>query len=226
MTKKLLFIFLSLFLLTTPALATNISNADIDDEDMADITDWTDNDTGDSASTQVTFDSKSTMKHDGGSAGNNTLRYKDVGVFGTRTVVSFNLYFDAIGLAPNDDEFDIGIFDNVHGLFAYFGTNGLFIYNNTSGATYAEVGTDLVAQDTWQEWTFDINWTAVTVDVYLNQVLQASGVDFHYNTSAYANGLIRLLQLSTTTANRISYVDWEKAGSDFAAGARRIILIE
>ncbi len=206
----------------TPCLAVNISNADLDDEDMADISDWTDGDTGTGDSSQVTFDSKSTMKLYSGTTASTAKRSQDLGVFGTRTIFSVNSYFDTIGTYGNADNSDFYAEDGTTRLQVAFASDGLFIEDGDTGV---EVGTDLVVQDAWQEWTFDVNWTAQTVDVYLNRVLQASGVDCS-NGAAGTNGLAVFRQKGITTTGQISYIDWFKAGSDFATAERRIIFIQ
>jgi hypothetical protein len=188
-----------------------ISNADIDDEDMTDISDWSDDDTGSGSSSQVTFDSKSCMKLDsgaGGSTGDIAKRSQDVGNFGVRTVVSFNLYCDLLGEVGDADFFILDIFNGTIQCSIRFASDGLFIYEGGN----QEVGTNLVVQDTWQEWTFDINWSSKTVNVYLNKVLIASDVGCDLAETS-TNGIIRLQQYGYNSANRLSYVDWIKTGS-------------
>jgi len=187
---------------------TSISNADIDDEDMADITDWTDADTGNGVSSQATFDDKSCMKLDGGVVSGMATRTQDIGTFGARTVFSFNLYGEALGTFS--DRFYLMMDNGTYLLYASFCTDGLRIVN--SAEQHIEIGTDLVVQDTWQEWTFDINWTAKTVDIYLDGILKASSVDCGYVGGA-TNGFISFNQRSGNTNNRITYIDWFKAGS-------------
>lgn len=188
-----------------------ISNGDIDDEDMADITDWTDSDSGAGASTQVTFDSKSCMKLTNGTpVGGQAFRSQDIGTFGTRTVFSLNCYFDLMGVQGVDDAICYA-FNGSTRLMVSFASNGIFVYDDV---TWNEVGTNLVVQDVWQEWTFDIDWTAQTADVYLDKVLKASDVDCS-SASATANGTIYLAQNGSATANCITYIDWFKAGSGF-----------
>lgn len=190
------------------------SNADIDDEDMADISDWTDADSGTGASTQATFDGQSSMKLDsGGTAGvtNYAERYQDIGSFGNRTIFSVNIYCDAIGFVGNNDNVQISFYNGSTQIFIVLGSDGLYVFD---GVAFHEVGNDLVVQDIWQEWTFDVNWVAQTMDVYLNDVLKASGVDCSY-ADATANGYVLFAQLGKTTTNRITYIDWFKAGSDF-----------
>ena len=231
---KKLFFFILLFLITslfcsflTSAHAAFISNADIDDEDMADISDWVDGDYGATESTQVTFDGKSCMKLDSVTEKVDAAsRYQDVGTFGTRTVISFSAYFDDIGTFANYDIFNFLAWDGSTGLNARFCTDGLFILGFVGGAHWTEVGTDLVSEDTWQEWTFDVDWTAQTTDVYLNQNLVASDVDCSWST-ATDNGTIRFSVFGSVADNQITYVDWEKAGSDFVLDvSRRIIFIQ
>jgi hypothetical protein len=83
----------------------------------------------------------------------------------------------------------------------------------SDGVTNNQVGSGLVVQGVWQKWTFDINWTTARVDVYLDGILKASAVDCSYEDVS-GNGIIRIIQYGTTTANRISYIDLFKAGSD------------
>jgi hypothetical protein len=190
-----------------------VSNADINDEDMADITEWTDSDGGTGASTQVTFDSKTCMKLDSGSVGgaNYGYRTQDIGTFGSRTVITMSTYCDAIGVWSDGDGFEFVTNNSTYRMYACFSSDGLYIVNSSD--VRIEVGIDLVVQDTWQEWTFDINWSAGTVDIYLNKVLQATGMSLC--SGANANGFTYFFQPGVTTANRVSYVDWFKAGSAF-----------
>ncbi len=191
-----------------------ISNADICDENMADITDWTDIDSGTGDSSQATFDSKSTMKlNSGANAISLAARQRDIGSCGTRTVISLSIYCDAIGTKDNTDGAFLLAWDGSNRFTATFCSDGLFIYTWPTGN---EVGTDLVVQDAWQEWTFDINWTAKTVDVYLDNVLKASGFSWSEANTDNPNGTIVLRQYGQVTANMLSYIDWFKAGSNFA----------
>jgi hypothetical protein len=147
----------------------------------------------------------------GATPGGYALRTRDIGTYGARGVLSFSVYCDTIGTTAAANHFYFTTCNGSKRLGCMFGTDGLFIY---SGAAWVEVGTDLVSQDVWQQWTFDVNWTARTVDVYLDNVLKASAVNSDYG-SALANGTTYLLQYGTGTANQLSYVDWFKAGSNF-----------
>ena len=179
---------------------------------MAVITDWVDNDAGNSESSQVTFDSKSCMKLDTNThtSPNNAARYQDIGSFGTRTVFSFNIYFDSIGTQANTDAFTFLAKDASTDCYIDFASDGLFVFD---GASYHEAGTNLVVQDVWQEWTFDINWTAQTVDVYLDKVLKASDMDCSF--AGGDNGYVRFRLDGLTSDNNIVYIDWFKAGGSF-----------
>lgn len=191
-----------------------ISNADIDDEDMADLSDWTDDDGGTGTSTQTTFDSKSCMKLDSGAAWGYAGRYQDIGTFGARTVFSMNIYCDSVGTLAADDAFNLMASQTSKMLDVKFASDGLFVHD---GSTYNEVGTNLVVQDTWQEWTFDVNWTAQTVDVYLDKVLKASGVDCS-KSSGDPNGKTWFILHGYTTYSKVVYIDWFKAGSTLLTG--------
>jgi hypothetical protein len=186
------------------------SNGDIGSDDMSDITDWADEDAAPGASTQATFDGKSCMKQLAGTpAGGYTLRRRDFGTFGARTVFSLSVYCDAIGTNANLDVFISQARNGTYGFDYRLASDGLFI---SDGTTYNEVGTDVVVQDTWQEWTFDVTWGA-TVDVYLGGNLIASDVDCSH-TIAGTNGQVLLYQAGFGTANMLSYVDWIIVGTD------------
>jgi hypothetical protein len=194
---------------------SGLSNASIDDEDMADITDWSDGDAINGESTQATFDGKSCMKLDSGAAtaGTYARRSQDIGSVGASTVYSMNIYFDAIGTIANSDNAWFIANDGTHRLSVWFASNGLYVTNSSSVIT--AIGTNPIVQDVWQEWTFKVTWGAsATVDIYLNGALFAAGVDCAED-NAEANGTIYFFQLGNTTSNRITYIDWFKAGSGF-----------
>lgn len=222
--KKIIILGL-LFLILSIGIcrAEFLSNADIDNEDMVDITDWTDDDDGTGASTQATFDGKSCMKLSSGangSPGNNAQVIRDIGSYGNRTIFSMSIYCDAIGTQANGDGFSFDTYDGATRFLTQFCSDGFFV---NDGVSWNEVGTNLVVQDTWQEWTFDVDWVTKTTDVYLDGVLKASDVDCSY-ASVTAEGTVTILQFGFSTTNRLTYVDWFKAGSDFVSGAYAFIL--
>lgn len=193
------------------------SNADIDDEDMAVITDWSDTDQDTGVSSQVTFDGKSCLKLESGTGATFAYagRSQDIGSFGARTVVSINLYFDSIGTLAGNDMLQFVICNGTKRCDFRFASDGLYVYTSSA---FAEIGTDLVTQDAWHEWTFDLNWSAYTFNTYIDKALTVSGSAFGQN-DASANGLTYFAQYGLSrTVTRISYVDWFKAGSAFAGG--------
>lgn len=192
------------------------SNGSIDDEDMVDITDWTAGDTGTGVSSQVTFDSKSCMKFDNGSAGG-TYRYQDIGSYGTRTVISLNVYAHLLTGAG----FYFRTNDGATNFWLKWDPNGnMYVYD---GSGYNSAGS--ITLDTWEEWTFDINWTAETVDVYRARILLSAGMDISYS-AAGTEGLVDMF-LDQGAANLLFYIDWFKAGDDFtpSVGYSQAILI-
>lgn len=199
-----------------------VSNGSAFNIDCSDISGWTDGDTGEGVSSQVTFDSKSCFKFDTvTSADTNdqakrSIDFGSVESIGNRVVISFNLYCDAIGTVINDDVLWFAVERNDWRFLIRLCSDGLVI-TNASGSV--EVGTDLVVQDVWQEWTFDIDLSAgianAVVDVYLNNVLKVSDVSCNI-TGAYTDGNVIFNLHGYATNSRISYVDWIKIGNGFA----------
>lgn len=183
----------------------------------ATLGDWDDDDTGDGASTQTTFDSLECFKFDAGSAGsaNAAQRSQDIGTMTNRAVVSIKLYHDLIGTHADDDAFCLVVPRSNVKLLARFCSDGLYVYD---GAAHNEVGTNLVEQDTWQEWTFDLRWwddARAVCDVYLNDEQVATNVDCSY-TGAYTDGDVVMYQHGDATADCITYVDYLKISPEFA----------
>ena len=189
----------------------SISNGDIYIDEFTDISSWTDEDTGTAVSSQTTFDGKSCMSLYSGTNAGEADRSKDTGSMGaTRTVVSFKLYCDKIG--TNGDAFTFIAGNGTRGINFGFASDGLFC----NAASAVEVGTNLVVQDVWQEWTFDINWSTQTCDVYLNKKLVGDNIDFtgaSVKTDGYV--LLKVDGYGAAGYNIQVYVDWFKAGSDF-----------
>jgi len=177
-------------------------------EDCTDISDWTDNDQGTGVSSQTTFDGRSCFKFDvGATPGGVARRYKDIGGLGDQVTVELTVNHDAIGVSTNGDSFHIAINHADVKLNVLFATDGLFVYD---GATWNEVGTNLVQEDTWQTWIFDCDFStpaSAICDIYLNGELKASDVDCS-QTGSFQDGLIMIDQNSATTANLITYLDY------------------
>jgi hypothetical protein len=186
------------------------------DEDMADITDWTNADAVNGASSQVTFDSKSCMKLDTGTAatGNYANRWRDVGTFGNRVVVELSVYLDKAGDYTNKNYFLVGARKATVQFAVVLSSEGLYVRN---ASDHQLIDANIVLEDVWQKWTFDIDFTtpaSSTVDIYLDGILKYSDVDCSYETAS-TEGLVQLLQFGDTTNDQIAYVDYIKVGDGF-----------
>ena len=195
--------------------APKISNGDIDDDDMSDISAWQDADVGDGVSSQVAFDGKSCMKLDSGpSTGvQSARRYQDIGSFGARTILSWNIYCHALGTYQNNDGLLITAYNGTKRFSFILTSTGLYVYSSVPVITLIDA--DIIILDTWQEWTFDIKWDDLLCDVYLNGILRYSNVSTGWAVAS-TNGTMQFIQYGHATAHRLSYIDWFKAGSAFA----------
>jgi len=199
-----------------------VSNGSLLDLDCSSLTGWSDDDTGEAESSQVTFDGRSTFKFDSKtSADTNDVaeRNKDVGSvegLGASFVVSINLYHADIGIHADTDQFYFFVDRSDFHLYASFGTDGLFIYGDIAPT---EVGSNLVKENIWQEWTFFVHNFGTPAnadcDVYLNGNLVASDVDCSA-TNGYNDGDVKFLQAGFANDDQITYIDWFKIGNGFA----------
>lgn len=182
------------------------------DYDGTVITGWTDSDAGNGVSSQVTFDSKSCFKMDAVTAGAGTVasRVLDIGSFQTNpNIVSIKLYHDLLGTLANGDYFELILQATAYRCSIRFASDGMFIYD---GASWNEVGANIVLQDTWQEWTFVYTQQASgVVSVYLDGVAQATGVDCSDSTAG-TTGTTTMRQYGITVVG-LTYIDWFKAGN-------------
>jgi hypothetical protein len=190
-----------------------ISNASYLDDNCSNISGWTDGDTFDAESTQVTFDSKSCFKFDSGSAGDNhfSRRWRDFGSFAGVVVISMPAYAVALGTRLDSDMMRYIFYGDTLGVFFNLASDGLFVYD---GDAYNEVGTNIVTLNEWQEWTFEINFSAETLNVFLDGLIIERGVDCSY-TSSGLDGQVYIDSAGYTTSNRIFYSDFIKIGNGF-----------
>lgn len=179
-------------------------------DDMSDLTNWVDEDAVNGVSSQVAFQGRQTMKLDSGAAAAGTFaqRQQDMGSFAAGCSITIRVYCDAIGTRANNDHFKLTIEDGTNMCVISFASDGLEVYD---GASWNEVGTDLVVQDTWQEWTFVIASDFSTVDVYLAGSLEQAAQDCSY-ANAGNDGEFTISQFGVTTSNRITYVDVVRVG--------------
>lgn len=202
------------------------SSGTIRDDDCKSIALWTtDGDTGTGVSSDATFDNRSCFKMDSvvAGAGNLASRTLDVGTYQTNpNVVSIKLYHDVLGTLANADYFELILQATNYRCSIRFCSDGLYVYD---GASWNEVGVNLVTTDSWQEWTF--SWTqqeAGKVNVYLDGVLKSSEVDCSDSTIG-TTGTTTMRQYGTTVIG-LTYIDWFKAGNAFRYGGETWIMQE
>jgi len=140
---------------TIPTLAESYDSTLLD-EDMVVITDWTDDDQGSAASTQVTYDSKSTMRLlNTASAGDIARRYRTVSNMGDEITIEFSIYFNTLGIHPDNDYFLLEVNNGKYKTKIRIDRNDLNVY---SGEFW--VGAYMtIDQDTWLEFKIYINTT-------------------------------------------------------------------
>jgi hypothetical protein len=197
------------------SLSLKASNTTFKDEDCAAIGDWDDDDIGDGVSAQVTFDGQECFIFENKTAGgaHQAIRHIDsVGTLSTRTTVTIKLYHADLGTYANTDYFRMDLYNDDQRTYIAWGSDGLRIQD---GATFEEVGTDLVKEDEWQTWTFDIDSTTpaeASMDIYLDGVLVASDFDCS-NAVGDTDGRIDIYQLGSNNLNK-TYMSLIKIGDD------------
>jgi len=117
---------------TLPTIAAEYLELDLD-EDCADISDWVAADAASGASTQITFDSKTTFKFlTTGSSGDIARRRYDLAQIGADYTFETSLYFDEFGIVSDTDYFEINIYNgrilfrlrvDAQGVYVYDGVN-------------------------------------------------------------------------------------------------------
>jgi hypothetical protein len=183
------------------------SNDTYYDSQCTSLTGWDDDDAGDAVTSQETFKARECFKLDNGSSGgaNDAGISKDMGTFSDSVSLSVLCYHDNLGTTANGDRFAIVINESGVNMSCQIGTDGLYIHD---GASYNEVGTDIVKQKEWVLWTFVCDFStpaSATVDVYKNGTLVEASVDCS-NTGSFTDGDIVFWQFGDTTANRITYI--------------------
>ena len=186
---------------------------DLLDVNCANISNWSDNDFINGESTQVTFDTQSCFKFDtnAASAANEAIRRK-LSMYSNNYSIEIKIYLDAIS-ASEENSFSLYYNNGIIRFLVNFRSDGLFVY---SGGSYNEAGANLAVQDTWQTWRFDVTGgTAGTakVNIYLNNILQASDVEC-INADAGDPGRIELKMRGANVNDRIGYVDYIKIGTN------------
>ena len=194
---------------------------DLLDEDCTDISDWSDDDTGEAVS-QVNPAGKFELDTNTSADTNDrAYRSRDIGSLPDDFTLEIKLYHDALGTIEDDDIFIFQTYQADGGVIVYFTSDGIFRYDSDLGGNgLEEIGTDLVkcnASAEWQTWRllFDKTATGVwSVDVYLTDSthtneLVGDGVQFKF-VAAGTDGLTRFQLRGYTTDDRITHIDWIK----------------
>ncbi len=191
--------------------------------DCSDLTNWAEDSGGDGTSSQVTFDGKSCFKLEcpAPAASGDWVgrRGTALGNFIARTVASFAWHHELIGAAADADYAYLLMADTDGSVSCQvkFASDGLFVYD---GADWNEVGVNLVVQDTWQAWTFDVTWAegSSTVDIYLEGVLVGNNIDCSY-TGSFTADTVEFRQYGYNTGDVTSYLDYIRVGHDLIYGS-------
>jgi hypothetical protein len=204
--------------------AGTISDGGLLIDDCSSLTAWADDDAVNGVLSQTTQLGRQVFKLDSGTAaaGTYSATSQDVGSFANGAAVTVRLYHDDVGNVADSDNFNLKISDGTNLFFARLSLDqGFRVYD---GATWNEIGTGLVANDEWVEYTITINSAFTLASLYKNGTLVDAAVDCSY-TSGDTDGTIRFQQDGVTTSNRITYIDIVRAsdggtetGDTFADG--------
>lgn len=142
--------------ITPPAAAPSVSKTGdtlLIEEDCAVITDWADGDSGNGASTQVTYDSKSTFRFlTTGVSGDLASRsiYPSVKRITAKLFIETQLYFNTLGSKDDDDYFyfTVATGNGIFGLI--FDAAEVLVVNGATDAVGSAIQTGAtVTQDAW-----------------------------------------------------------------------------
>lgn len=195
---------------------------DILDEDCADISDWTDDDTDTGASEvdpagQFRFDTNT------GAAGNaRSGRKQTITSPPTQFTLEVKMYFDALGTAANGDNAVLSYTTPTWKFGAYFSSNiGLQILKNSGDGLLTTVCT-LKCNETaaWQTFRFEVDRSAgdasATVDVYVEDVLQGT-FNCDFESTSMTDGELLYHQYGNSTNDRVSHIDYIKIATGLGA---------
>ena len=200
--------------ITAPATLPTLTggyDAALLEEACAALGTWTDGDAGAGASTQVTYDSKSTFRFlNTGNAGDFACRYKYV----TNTkmpqkfVVNASVYFNTLGNSTNDDFFAIYIGTGYGHIGLAADSKEYYVIN---GASWDDdfVPTGIITkQDQWVDIKLVVDGSdpdARFVEIYIDDEYQ--GKWFYTNVLASSEGLVWMGAYGVTVATDC-YVDY------------------
>ena len=194
---------------------------DVDGTDFSDPAAWTDNDDDTGASTDnESFDGQLTFKfYTGANINSNAARILPAGQFSLPATfaIEIKLYHDAIGTLASSDYLRFSVQGAGFRVDFVFATDNIYV---NSGGPWETIG-NYVQTGKWQIWVFYCDFTipaAATVDTYLKDdiydyVKVGDGTDCSWDNSGN-DGQVNLNQNSGNTANRLTYIDYIKVGSD------------
>jgi hypothetical protein len=201
-------------------MAIYLANGSYVDEPCESLSGWSDASVGSGVVSQVVYDTEECFKfycHNTVTE-SKALISKDIGSFGTTTILSIKLYTELSHPAENDGGFTLDAIC-VSGLtfrarFGYYGATELYIHD---GDSYVQVGSGLLSLDEWQEFSFEIDCStpaSATCNVYLNHVLVASDIDCSFTLGA-TPGLVTMTRYGHTRTYT-THVDYLLGGDDWA----------
>ena len=194
---------------TLPTLTATFDSTLLD-EDCAAITDWTDNDSGFGATSQVTYDSKSCMRFlNTGSSGDIASRYRTISGVGSILGIEFSIYFNTLGTYQNSDHFDLTIYNGRIKASIRIDSNDVYVWD---GEAWVSAYTEIF-QDKWT--TFKVYLNTATVDEEYCEIFKdgvSIGEFYVTNEDSSNTGRIEL-SLYGSSAATDAYLDYIKVGS-------------
>lgn len=189
---------------------------DLLNEDCSDISDWIDSDAGNGVS-EVSPAGQFRMDGNAADVAGGAYRQRDIGEFPNVFTAEIKLYHDKLGTFANTDYFVFRADKNDVKLIVVYATDGLFVYD---GASYNEVGIDLVKHGgsaEWQTWRFVIDMTVAadaTVDIYLTDSTHenekvGSAIDCSVE-GAYPEGIVHIVQYCRAVNDQLAHIDYVK----------------
>ncbi len=182
--------------------------------DCSSLTGWTSGDYNNGSSDQYEFDGRQTIRLETGTASVSTMasRIHEFGSIGKSYAISVTAYHATVGIGDNvySNAFAMNIRNGETILSFSAGSNGIWI---NDGVLKVDTGISTPIGQ-WVTYMLVVNAptsATATVDIYLDGVLEASGVDMSYALGG-TDGEIQIIQQGFQTANCLTYVDEVKVG--------------
>lgn len=194
---------------TLPVIAASCDTALLA-EDCSDISDWVDEDSGAGASSQATFDSRSTFRFlNTGASGDMAKRTRTVAGFGPKTSFDLTMYINTIGAYQASNYFEIDIYNGRILAKIRIDQNDIYVY---SGNSWVSCGVT-VYQDRWFTLKFLMNTEVPGEEfIMLFRDNRYIGDYFCKNQTEVSMGKIDIYAKGSTVATDV-YVDSINAGT-------------